>query len=67
MTWYALRWGERPATWVFAGVRKLVRCDSDPEPPREGTEVTYSEIIVETLQAVQDLAAGRRVPLKEYD
>ena len=62
-----LRWGQRPASWVFAGVRKLVRCDGDPEPPLEGAEITYSEIVVDTLDAVRDLAAGRRVPLKEYD
>ena len=53
-----LRWAERPASWVFAGVRKLVRCDSDSEPPREGAEVTYSEIVVDTLDAVRDLAGG---------
>ena len=61
------RCGERPASWVFAGVRKLVRCDSDLEPPGEGTEVTYSDIVVDTLDAVRDLAAGRRVSLREYE
>ena len=62
-----LRWRHRPASCIFAGVRKLVRCDSDPEPPREGTEVTYSEIVVDTLDEVRDLAAGRRVPLRGYE
>jgi hypothetical protein len=62
-----LRWGERPASWVFAGVRKLVRCDSDPEPPGEGTEITSSDIVVDTFEAVRDLAAGRRVSLREYE
>ena|SRR5687767_9678947 len=61
------RWGQRPASWVFAGVRKVVRCDSHPDQPGDGTEITYTDIVVDTLDAVRDLAAGRRVPLKEYD
>jgi hypothetical protein len=57
----------RPASWVFAGVRKLVKCDSDPEPPRHGTEVTYSEFSVDSLGTLRELAAGRRVRIDEYD
>jgi len=62
-----LRWAERPATCVFAGIRKLVRCDSDTQQPGDGTEITYSEIVVDTLDAVRDLAAGRPLSLKQYD
>jgi hypothetical protein len=62
-----LRWAQRPATSVFAGVRKVIRCDSDTEQPGDGTEITYSEIVVDTLDAVRDLAAGRPMPLKQYD
>ena len=29
----SMKWEGRPASWVFAGVRKLVNCDSDPRPP----------------------------------
>ena len=32
----SMKWEGRPASWVFAGVRKLVKCDSDPGPPRHG-------------------------------
>jgi hypothetical protein len=52
---------------VFAGVRKLVSCDSDPEPPRHGTEVTYSEFSVDGLGTLKELAAGRRVRINDYD
>jgi Domain of unknown function (DUF4288) len=62
-----LRWAQRPASWVFAGVRKLVKCDSDPERPDDGTEITYTETFLRSLDAVRDLAAGRRVSLPEYD
>jgi hypothetical protein len=62
-----LRWAQRPASWVFAGVRKLVKCDSDPERPDDGTEITYTETFLRSLDAVRDLAAGRRVWLPEYD
>jgi hypothetical protein len=63
----SLKWEGRPASWVFAGVRKLVSCDSDPEPPRHGTEVTYSEFSVDGLGTLKELAAGRRVRINDYD
>jgi hypothetical protein len=62
-----LLWAQRPASWVFAGVRKLVKCDSDPERPGDGTEITYTEMALSTLDAVRDLAAGRRVSVTDYD
>jgi hypothetical protein len=35
-------WGGKPATWVFGGVRKLMKCGADEkERPNDGTEVTY--------------------------
>jgi hypothetical protein len=63
----SMKWAGRPGSWVFAGVRKLVKCDSDPEPPRHGTEVTYSEFSVDSLDTLRELAAGRRVRIDEYD
>jgi hypothetical protein len=63
----SMKWEGRPASWVFAGVRKLVKCDSDPEAPRHGTEVTYSEFSVDSLATLRELAAGRRVRIDEYD
>jgi uncharacterized protein DUF4288 len=63
----SMKWAGRPGSWVFAGVRKLVKCDSDPEPPRHGTEVTYSEFSVDSLDTLRELAAGRRVRVDEYD
>jgi hypothetical protein len=63
----SMKWEGRPASWVFAGVRKLVKCDSGPEPPRHGTEVTFSEFSVDSLDTVRELAAGRRVRIDEYD
>jgi len=67
-------WDERPAEWVFAGLRKLVECDdtgvSAPGAPDRydadfrpghGTEVTYSQIEVQTGQELIDLVAGESV------
>jgi hypothetical protein len=34
----------RPASWVFAGLRRLVSCVEPEEHPKHGTEVTYSEM-----------------------
>jgi len=67
-------WDNRPAEWVFAGLRKLIECEdagvSAPDAPDRydaafrpghGTEVTYSEIEVQTRQELIDLVAGQPV------
>ncbi len=67
-------WNERPAEWVFAGLRKLIECEdagvSAPGAPNRydadfrpghGTEVTYSQIEVRTGQELIDLVAGEFV------
>src|SRR5262249_14552396 len=37
------RWGGKPATWVFAGVRKLTLCEDGRNRPEDGTELSYLE------------------------
>jgi hypothetical protein len=54
-----LRWEGRPATWCYAGIRKLVRCQDDI--PQSGTELTYSRYEVATEEALARLANGRPV------
>jgi hypothetical protein len=40
----SFRWGGKPATWVFVGVRKLTSCDDALQRPGNGTELTYLEM-----------------------
>lgn len=61
------RWEQRPAAWEFGGVRKLVKCDSDPDAPTDGTEVTYSEMVLETEEDLRSLLSGRPVRITGYD
>jgi hypothetical protein len=62
-----LRWGERPATWVFAGVRKLTACQDAEKRPGDGSEITYLELDVDSLAAVEQLAAGQPVAVRYQD
>ena len=51
-------WEERPATWVFAGIRKVIRCEIPGVQPTSGMEMSYSEFEVATEDALQKLVAG---------
>ena len=54
-------WGGRPATWVFAGIRKLIMTDYLGAPPASGTEVTYSEFELATAEDLRKLIDGDSV------
>ena len=61
------RWGGKPARWVFAGVRKLTLCEDPESRPDDGTEVSYTELEVDSEQAVRKLVAGQPVAVKYKD
>jgi hypothetical protein len=61
------RRGGKPARWLFAGVRKLTLCDAPKKRPGDGTEVSYTEMEVESEQAVWKLLAGKPVAVKFRD
>jgi hypothetical protein len=56
-------WEGRPATWVFAGIRKLIACADADSRPGDGTEVSYSQMQVATEEALAKLAQGDPVPI----
>jgi len=60
-------WGGKPASWVFAGVRKLTDCALAGTGPEDGTEITYNELELESAAAVELFAAGDPVPLRYND
>jgi len=60
-------WEGRPVEWVFAGIRKLIACTNmsgelsglDPEfRPNHGTEITYSQLEVDSEDALNKLISG---------
>lgn len=51
-------WGDVPAELVFAGVRKVIRCQEPENRPDDGVEVSYSQMVVESEQSLRDLARG---------
>jgi len=63
----SFRWGDKPARWVFAGVRKVTLCEDPESRPNDGTEVSYTEMEVESEQAVRKLVAGQPVAVKYKD
>jgi hypothetical protein len=56
---------DRPATLVFAGVRKVVECQSPKGMGLldHGTEATYSAFTVRTLADLERLVEGESVPV----
>ena len=55
----SLRWGKKPATWVFAGVRMLTACDDPDERPGDGTELSYSELELDSLEDGEAAGLGQ--------
>src|SRR5437870_769988 len=53
-----LKYENRHATWLLAGIRKVVECDSVETSPTDGTEVTYSELLANTEEEVGRFASG---------
>lgn len=61
-----LRWEGKPARWAFAGVRKLIECRTPQDPQdrlRTGTEVTYSQMILDSPEALEKFVQGDPVPV----
>jgi hypothetical protein len=61
------KWEGKPARWVFAGVRKLTLCDDPERRPDDGTEVSYTEMEVDSEQAVAKLVGGQSVSVTYTD
>ena len=51
-------WGGKPATWEFAGVRKVTECAFAGPKPVSGDEITYSELEFASLAAARRFARG---------
>lgn len=56
-----------PAEWVFAGIRKLIACQDEDRRPNDGTELTYSEYKLPSMEDVRLLARGAAVGLEYLD
>ena len=60
----SFHWEERPATWVLAGVRKVVACEDESHQPRNGTELSYFELELDSIDSLQRMMKGEPVHLK---
>ncbi len=63
----SLRVGGHPAKLLFAGVRKVVLCVDPDRRPGDGTEVSYTEMVLPSEKAVHQLAAGESVAVRIDD
>jgi|SRR6266851_683697 len=57
-------WGGQPATWIFAGVRKLTACENFDLPPKDGTEISFLEFELDSKEAVRKLAQSGQVRMR---
>jgi hypothetical protein len=53
-----LRWDNRPAAWVFSGIRKVIECEDSRERPAQDTELTYSQFRVESKEQLEKFVGG---------
>jgi hypothetical protein len=61
---------EKPVTMVFVGVRKLIECRTVgdiEDKPADGSEVTYSEFLLESEEDLRKLALGDPVKIMYRD
>jgi len=54
-------WEGRSASWVFAGIRKLITCVDSELRPKDGTEITYSEMEIDTVENLSEFVDGNSV------
>ncbi len=58
---------DRPANIVYAGIRKITKCDDSDSPPANGTEITYSELEVDSEDQLSKLINGDPVTVLYKD
>ena len=66
-------WGKKPVELVFGGIRKVIECQNSPEEliakpsgnnkPLDGSEITYSQFIVDDKEELERLIKGEEVNL----
>jgi hypothetical protein len=54
----------RPATLAFAGIRKVIKTQGSEGRPTDGTEITYSEMEVDTKETLLRLVNGEPVVVR---
>lgn len=62
-----MRWGEKPAEWVFAGVRKIVACVDEEQQPGDGTEVSYTDLEFSSRDELDRFVRGEDVTVLVCD
>lgn len=65
----SFRWDGRPATWVFAGLRKVISVSHSGlnDVPGDGDEITYSEFDLADEQSLKALVGGDETTVKYVD
>jgi hypothetical protein len=53
-----MKWENRPASIVFAGVRKVIECTDKNDRPMDSTEITYSQFRLRDKQSLDKLIKG---------
>jgi hypothetical protein len=56
-------WENRPAKWVFGGVRKINQCSDVMDSPGDGTEITYLQMEVDSEESLSKLVRGKPVTI----
>jgi hypothetical protein len=62
----SLTYNGRKCSRVCVGIRKVTSCVNEDERPEDGTEVTYNEFQLDSLESLHRLARGEPTML-EYE
>jgi hypothetical protein len=61
------RWDGEPATWVFAGVRKVTLCEDSEKQPGDGCEISYTEMEINSEQGLLNLLNNKCAEVRLTD
>lgn len=56
-------WELRPASWVCAGIRKIIETENPKVRPDNGTEITYTEFELRDEETLKKFISGKPVSL----
>jgi hypothetical protein len=63
----SFRWDGQPATWIFAGVRKVTECALMDNRPGDRDEISFVEMELESDEALRDFVTGNKVSVRYHE
>ncbi|TYQ30552.1 DUF4288 domain-containing protein [Pseudanabaena sp. UWO310] len=59
-------WENRPAIFLLAGIRKIVLCMDEENEPTDGTEISYSQMELDSWDSLLKFLKGEMISIKYH-